>query len=234
MSFDVPTLAEIRKLSGRYFCPICCNEKDAFNPGGVGRRRPNAKCPDCGSLERHRLLMVYLEHRVWPSLGTRKKDLLHIAPEKFLVERLKNRHDTNYISGDLLSSDCMTKLDLTDMPFWDSQFDLVICSHVLEHIPDDAKAMKELFRIIRTGGYLLVLVPISGDTTYEDFSITDPAARKKHFGQADHVRVYGWDIMDRLATAGFRTGRWPATSEMGDVAFQVLACRKRIIIECRK
>lgn len=200
----------------------------------MGKRRANAKCPECGSLERHRLLMMYLANCVWPNLNPGKKDLLHIAPERFLVEHLKPRPDVNYVSGDLTVSESMARIDLTSLQFWDAQFDLMICSHVLEHIPNDLKAMAEMHRVLRRGGYLLVMVPMFGDKTYEDPSITDPDERKRHFGQHDHVRKYGQDITQRLEQVGFQTRVWPSAEGAHVGAIEMIASKRRKIVECRR
>jgi SAM-dependent methyltransferase len=236
--YSVPTFGELERLRsqhpGKYFCPVCGSVNDQFKKGGVGKGRVNAKCPACGSLERHRMLAMYLANCVWPNLKAGKKDLLHIAPEKFLIELLKPRPDVNYVSGDLTMSEAMVRIDLTAMQFWDAQFDLIICSHVLEHIQDDLKAMAEMHRILKSGGYLLVMVPLYGDTTYEDPSITDPLERKHHFGQDDHVRKYGRDITERLERAGFRTCLWPNAGDVDPAVLEMTRSKGRVIVECRK
>lgn len=236
--FSIPTFSEVERLHHRhptkYLCPVCGCLEDHFRKGGVGKGRPNAKCPVCGSLERHRLLMMYLANCVWPNLIQGKKDLLHIAPEKFLVDHLKARPDVNYVSGDLTMSVSMARIDLTALQFWDNQFDLIICSHVLEHIPNDLKAMTEMHRVLKRGGYLLVMVPMFGDTTYEDPSITDPAERRRHFGQDDHVRKYGRDITKRLERAGFQTRLWPSAGDLDIGVIEMIGSKRREIVECSK
>jgi SAM-dependent methyltransferase len=238
LTFAVPTFSEVERLRdrypGKYLCPVCGCIKDQFKKGGVGKGRPNAKCPVCGSLERHRMLVMYLANCVWPNLNPGKKDLLHIAPERFLIEHLKPRPDLNYISGDLTMSESMVRIDLTALQFWDVQFDVIICSHVLEHIPDDLKAMAEMHRVLKHGGYLLVMVPMYGDTTYEDPSITDPQERRRHFGQADHVRKYGRDITNRLQRVGFQTRLWPRTGDVDPAVLEMIGSKGRLIVECRR
>lgn len=219
---------------GKYFCPVCGTLAKEFAVGGIGKRRKNAKCPGCGSLERHRIFWLYLINEVWPHLTSDKKDILHIAPERFFVDRIRSLADVNYISGDLLMPEAMVRLDLTDMQFWDEKFDLILCSHILEHIPDDRKAMSEMFRVLRKGGFLLVMVPTFGTETYEDFSIVDPVERRKHFGQEDHVRKYGLDIVTRLGGAGFKTKIWPQAEEVSKEILEFTSSARRIIFECRK
>lgn len=231
VSFDA--LDQLRcKHPDHYFCPVCRTLAPKFNNGGVGKPRPNAKCPTCGSLERHRLFWVHLVNRVWPRLPEGKKDVLHIAPEPFLVDLLKPRPDVNYVSGDLMMSASMAKMDLTDIAFWDAQFDLIICSHVLEHIPEDIKAMREMRRVLRPGGILLVMVPMYGEKTYEDFSITEPKDRLAHFGQEDHVRKYGRDIVGRLEEAGFDAQIWPEPDQLKPELTRFLSSKGRNVIEC--
>jgi SAM-dependent methyltransferase len=237
-AFSIPTFSEVERLHyhhpGKHFCPVCGCLKDHFRTGGVGKRRANAKCPKCGSLERHRILVMYLANCIWPNLIQGKKDLLHIAPEKFLVDHLKPRPDVNYVSGDLSMSVSMAKIDLTALQFWDAQFDLIICSHVLEHIPNDSKAMTEMHRVLKGGGYLLVMVPMFGEKTYEDPSITDPVERRRHFGQDDHVRKYGHDITERLERAGFQARLWPKPGDVDVGVLEMIGSKRRKIVECRK
>ena len=109
----------------------------------------------------------------------------------------------DYLSADLFNPLAMVKMDITDIQYPDESFDVIYCSHVLEHVDDDRKAMSEFRRVLKSDGWAILLVPIFGETTYEDPSIVDPAERLKHFGQEDHVRQYGRDYVDRLRDAGF-------------------------------
>lgn len=233
-----PTVDQITALQaqnpGKLYCPVCGTIAESFLPAGRVVKRPNGRCPECGSAERHRLIWAHLFDQVWPRLPDRKKDILHVAPEGFFVSQLKGRPDVNYVSGDLMMSGSMAKLDLTDIRFWDEQFDLIICSHVLEHIPDDLLAMREMRRVLRPGGFLQIMVPIHGDTTYEDPSITSPEDRLKHFGQDDHVRKYGADIRGRLEASGFSVRFWPADDKSLPAFANFIAARGRNVIECRK
>lgn len=229
---DVISL-EKRHCTSRY-CPVCDSISKTFKKGGTGEGRSNAKCPSCGSLERHRLMWLHLADRVWPSLPDRKKDILHIAPERFLVEKLKSRADVNYISGDLIMADSMAKINLTQIQFWNDQFDLIICSHVLEHIDDDRKGMGEMLRILRPGGVLVVMVPLRGEETIEDPSIDTPEGRLARFGQDDHVRIYGRDIKERLEGVGFSVNFWPTLKDVDEKTAKFISAPGRIVIECRK
>jgi SAM-dependent methyltransferase len=183
-------------------CPLCGWRCARFSPYG-DPPRPHARCPRCGSLERHRYLHFFLtsESRLWRARPLR---LLHFAPEP-CFEHLRRMPGVDYLSADLVSPTADLHLDITQMPLDDASFDAVLCSHVLEHVDDDVKALKEIFRILRPGGWALVLVPLqeSRETTLEDPSVTDPAERRRLFGQHDHVRLYGRDFPRRPETAGF-------------------------------
>lgn len=184
----------------RFSCPICGGHFRKFLPFGV-KPRPNAQCPRCGSLERHRLLWLYL--RDMTNLFVDNLKLLDIAPMDCLQRKFRAMPNIDYISVDLESPLAMVKMDITDMQFPGNQFDCIICYHVLEHIPDDQMAMKEMFRVLKPGGWAILQVPILRDKTFEDPSVITPEDRERVFGQRDHVRIYGLDYKDRLEQAGF-------------------------------
>jgi SAM-dependent methyltransferase len=148
---------------------------------------------------------------------------LHIAPEPSITPWLKSI-SADYLSVDLEPGQAMRVMDLTDLSLADGSQSLVFCSHVLEHIPDDASAMREMRRVLRPGGFAVIQVPIEGDVTDEDPTVTDPEERLRRFGQRDHVRVYGLDIVGRLAVAGFQVD--VLDDSMIDVA---VAERERVI-----
>jgi SAM-dependent methyltransferase len=128
---------------------------------------------------------------------------LHVSPET-IVMRFLEKHAASYLSIDLDPVHVMQREDLTGLSFADASFDFIFCAHVLEHIPDDHRAMRELHRVLKPGGMAILQVPLTQHAfTYEDPSITDPAARRKAFAQEDHVRKYGQDYRSRLAEAGF-------------------------------
>lgn len=184
---------------GARYCTIC-GYTGGLGPGPNGR--PDACCPKCGSLERHRLIWLYLSLQT--DLLTRPQRMLHFAPERAFQSRLKNVETLDYVTGDIESPLADVKLDIQNLPFEDDSFDFILCSHVLEHIPDDRRAMGELHRVTKPGGCALVDVPLKRGPTYEDPTIVSPEERQKHFGQSDHVRYYGEDIRERLEAAGFR------------------------------
>lgn len=133
----------------------------------------------------------------------RLRRVLHVAPERPIAHVLRQAARESYVSIDLSDSNAMVQADLTHLPFPAQSFDCVYCSHVLEHVPDDATAMAELHRVLRPDGWTMFQVPIRDGATFEDPSITDPDTRRQLFGQPDHVRIYGRDFPDRLAQAGF-------------------------------
>jgi len=154
----------------------------------------------CSSLERHRLLFLYLQRRL-PSLDC---VVLHVASEACLEARLRQRFGEGYLTADFHNSRADVRMNIMDIQYPGETFDLIFCSHVLEHVEDDRKAMREFRRVLRVDGIAVLLVPIGGPArTYEDPSIVDPEARARAFGQHDHVRVYGADYVDRLQEAGF-------------------------------
>ena len=185
--------------------PIDGKSYRKFLPYGYGKQRPNALSPGTLSLERHRQMWLYLQNET--NFFTHKLKVLHIAPEQEFLRKFKKMKNLEYTSADLFSPIVDVKADIVDLPFEDNSFDVIICNHVLEHIVDDRKAMSELYRVMKSGGWGIVQVPMKNslEKTYEDFTITDPKERQKHFGQYDHVRWYGMDYFDRLKSVGFET-----------------------------
>lgn len=197
------------KLAGLFLrgktvaCPVCSRSFRKFLPYGRINTRPNALCPDCLSLERHRLIWLYLKEKT--TLLTRKQSLLHIAPEGCFIPRFEALHQRNYITADIESPLAKIKMDIHRMPFDDNMFDAVLCNHVLEHVTDDILAMKEISRVLKPGGFAILQVPFFHpvpERTISDPSITDRRSREKLFGQDDHVRRYGQDYPQRIAQAG--------------------------------
>jgi len=198
-------------------CPLCGHAFAEFKPH---HGRADALCWRCGSHERHRAQWLFFERR--PELVREARSLLHFAPEWALRRRLERIGHLRYVTADLRQPDVDLHLDLTRLELPDASFDAVICSHVLEHIPDDTRAMRELRRILAPGGWCLVMVPLdlSRQSTYEDPSLTAPAERQRAFGQHDHVRLYSLDIRDRLAEAGFEVESVRPREEFGASALE--------------
>ena len=190
------------KSKNGYQCLVCESYVSGFLVFGV-IPRPNAKCPVCGSLERHRLIWLYFRERT--NLFRDKLKMLHIAPEGQISKLLKGLPNLEYISADIVPGKAMVQMDITAINYPDESFDVIYASHVLEHIPDDRKAMRELYRVLKPGGWAILQVPIWGEKTIEDPTITSPEEREKVFGQHDHVRRYGWDnkYKERLEKTGF-------------------------------
>ncbi|MGH2944653.1 MAG: methyltransferase domain-containing protein, partial [Solirubrobacteraceae bacterium] len=185
-------------------CPLCGATARRFEPFGGGNVvRPNARCPRCDSLERHRLIWLYLRDETDLFGGSEPKRMLHVAPEPVLRERLAGEPLVDYLSADLEPGVADVRMDITAIDFPADSFDVIYCSHVLEHVPDDARAMRELCRVLRPTGWAILQVPILLERTDEDPSITDPEERLQRFAQRDHVRAYGPDYADRLRAAGF-------------------------------
>lgn len=174
-------------------------------PYGRNPARENALCYSCLSLERHRLMWLYLRERT--DFFSAPLKVLHIAPELCFIERFERMKNLEYITADLESPLAKVKMDIHNIPFGENEFDVAICNHVMEHVEDDIKAMSEIRRVLKKGGWAIIQSPIIGwqnDETFEDPSITDPGEREKVFGQNDHVRLYGQDYPERLRKAGFK------------------------------
>ncbi|MEE4356375.1 MAG: methyltransferase domain-containing protein [Desulfococcaceae bacterium] len=184
----------------KFYCPVCNQTYRKFFSAGVNQR-PNALCPGCNSLERHRLFWMVFQKLAETGILKTGGRMLHIAPEPSLSEKFMKQYD--YISVDLDGSNAMFAMDITALTFPDEHFDVIVCHHVLEHIPDDRKAISELYRVLKSGGWASIQVPIKGEITQEDMFITDPHERRQLYGQEDHVRKYGHDFIYRLEEAGF-------------------------------
>jgi SAM-dependent methyltransferase len=189
----------------RFTDPIDGSSYRKFLPYGYQNIRPNALCPGTLSLERHRLLWLYLQFKTTFLTDTLK--VLHIAPEQVFYKKFKSFTNWDYTTTDLYSPLADIKADICALPFEDETFDLILCNHVLEHIPDDHKAMSELYRVLKKGGTLIAQVPLEEGRlkSFEDDSITDKKKRTEIFGQYDHVRLYGMDYYQRLESIGFQT-----------------------------
>ncbi len=215
--------------TGRKFaCPLCGGHfrkmfsRGLNNPvlkenkviGGV--RRLNSRCPRCLSFDRERLVYLYLKNKT--SVFSDRIKLLHMAPERNLQKALRASNSIDYVSADLNSPLAEFKRDITNIKYKDCIFDVIICNHVLEHIPNDKKAMAELYRVLKVGGWAILQVPVSLklQKTYEDSTITTPEEREKAFGQKDHVRIYGKDYEDRLKQAGFSVDVYDFVKELGE------------------
>ncbi|MFN6946405.1 MAG: class I SAM-dependent methyltransferase [Cytophagaceae bacterium] len=197
--------------------------------------RENALCPGSLSLERHRLMWLYLKEKT--NFFTAPLKVLHIAPEHCFIDRFEALKNLEYITADIESPLAKVKMDVHQIPFDDNTFDVCFCNHVMEHVDDDIKAMSEINRVLKPGGWAIIQSPIdeSLESTYEDPSIVTPAEREKAYGQNDHVRTYGRDYADRLTKGGFNVSEETYVQELPAEKIERYALPKNeIIYLCRK
>lgn len=226
-------LRALRYRGAQVSCPWCHGSFRTFlQHGAASLPHLNTFCPRCCAFERHRLLWLYLTART--QVFTAPLRMLHVAPEYMVQKVFRSLPQIRYVSMDFSSSLAMMHADLTALPFRSDSFDVILCSHVLEHIPADRQAMAELYRVLRPSGWAMLLVPVdwARHTTLEDPSIVDPAERARVFGQHDHVRLYGRDYVDRLSDAGFhvRVDAYAATLEPQVVAQYGINVREKLIV----
>lgn len=199
-------------------CNFCEKEYSVFAPYN---NRPDRMCANCFSLERHRLLLAYLRNHT--ELFQRPLRVLHFASEKCIHDEITDNSDATYETADLmiqflptLEKKPMHKMSITDIKFPDASFDLFLCNHVLEHVPDDRQAMREIYRVLKPGGKALLMVPINpGETeTQEDLSF-DRHQRRKFYGSQHHLRFYAADdFAARLEQVGFSVEQWTIGDEL--------------------
>jgi SAM-dependent methyltransferase len=216
----------LRYLGDTHECPFCKGRFSMFLPAGLdfpvlkekqvvgGGHRLNSNCPRCSSGDRERLIYLYLK-KSKQDFFSQKIKLLHVAPELNLSFKLNSYSNIDYISADLNSPLAKLQMDITDIKQDNETFDVIICNHVLEHIQNDMKAMRELHRVLKKGGFAILQVPISNiiKETFEDFTIISPEDKEKAFGQHNHVRIYGRDYTSRLEEAGFAVSIIDCTRE---------------------
>jgi SAM-dependent methyltransferase len=186
----------------RVECPCCGGRFSRFMPGLS--HRATRVCPRCGAQERHRALWLYMRERT-DLFGRPELAILHWAPEYALQRSLSALPNAAYVSADIGGDEALQHMDMTDVPFKDGAFDLIVCVHVLEHVPDDRRAMREMVRVLKPGGMALLLVPIvlERPTHEDDPAVVTPEQRKEAYWQEDHVRLYGGDFPERLEEEGF-------------------------------
>jgi predicted SAM-dependent methyltransferase len=179
-------------------CPICNRQFRAFIKFGNGR----TQCPGCGSVERQRALWLYLLEQT--DFFAAPQRVLHFAPEPCLFTRMRVMKNLDYHGADLAENLALERVDITSIPYPGESFDIVLCSHVLEHVKDDRGALAEIWRVLAPGGYAVIQLPVDTkrETTFEPEAQT-AQERLRLFGQADHVRIYGTDINARMMQAGF-------------------------------
>ena len=199
----------IVRRGNRVHCVCCGNTSMRFLPSGAPPR-PNVRCPHCDALDRHRILWGRVREIIRP--GDR---VLHFAPEAALAHNIAHVPNIDYTAADVDPSGShletefpIVRADITCQPWRDGWFDVIVVSHVLEHVPDDHAALRELRRVIKPDGRVISHHPFDPgrEHTFEDPSITTPAERLRVYGQADHVRIYGRDLPDRWRSVGFAVG----------------------------
>ena len=235
ISYLVRPFLKIYLKGDRYTDPIDGSSFRKFLPYGYKNQRENVLSPSTLSLERHRLLWLYLKNET--DFFSKQQKVLHFAPEQAFYKRFRKLSNLDYTTTDLNSPLADVKADICDLPFKDESFDFILCNHVLEHIPDDKKAMEELYRILRPGGTAILQIPQELDRaeTFQDDSITDPKERAKIFGQYDHVRVYGRDYFNKLRNIGFKVEEADYTAKLTEDEIQKYRLAKgEIIPVCRK
>jgi SAM-dependent methyltransferase len=184
-----------------YFCPCCGKHCTDWSDWSSTYR--NVVCPNCDSQPRHRLFSLYLKERT--DFEHKNLKVLHFAPERILRKQFSSMPNLDYTTADLNDSSVDIKIDITEIPYADNTFDVIFCSHVLEHVPNDRKAMSELARVLKPGGWAYLQVPLDRkrEKTFEDPNIVSPEDRLRYYWQEDHVRLYGLDYKDRLEQTGF-------------------------------
>jgi SAM-dependent methyltransferase len=220
-------LKRIRYFGWNGYCPVCRSRLHNWKPLGydlpvirekqiVGSGYRKALCPVCYSSDRIRLLYLFLKSRT--GIFKEPLSLLHIAPNDSIKKKLEENKQLDYLTADIDQEKVMEQMDITRINYPEGSFDVIICNHVLEHIPDDKTAMKELYRVLKPGGWAILQVPFSKilDETFEDPSITNPEDRERIFGQTDHVRIYGLDYPIKLQNAGFKLElyRWTEDNDL--------------------
>jgi len=214
-------------------CPVCQHSYKKFLPYGRIARE-NALCPNCLSLERHRLMWLFLQEKT--DFFTAKLKVLHIAPEHCFINRFEALPNLDYITADLESPLAKVKMDVHKIPFEENTFDVVFCNHVMEHVEDDLLACSEINRVLKSDGWGIIQSPVYNlPETLEDKSITDPAEREKVFGQRDHVRKYGNDYAKRLRKSGIRIDENLFVKELKPEKVKQFALpENEIIFVCKK
>ena len=214
MSYYVKPILALALRGNKYTDPIDGKSYRKFLPYGYEKTRDNVLAPGTLSLERHRLLWLYLKRET--DFVKAPKKMLHFAPEQAFYKRFKKLKHIQYTTTDLNSPLADVKADICDLPFEDNSYDIIFCNHVLEHIPDDTKAMQELFRVLAPNGVAILQIPqdLDREYTFQDDTITDPQKRASIFGQYDHVRIYGKDYFDKLRSIGFKVDEVDYTAQL--------------------
>jgi len=216
ISYWVKPIISFYLKGDRYTDPIDGKSYRKFLPYGYGKQRENALSPSTLSLERHRLMWLFLRDETDFFTSKQKQKVLHIAPEQCFLDIFRNQNNLDYTTSDIKSPIADVKADICNLPFENNSYDIIFCNHVLEHIADDTRAMQELFRVLKPGGMGIFQIPqdLSRKKTFEDNTIVDKKERAKIFGQYDHVRIYGLDYFEKLRAIGFKVEEIDYTKKM--------------------
>lgn len=218
LSYVFKRIAPLVYKGNNVECPVCEKKFRKFlSYGSSVAHRENVLCPYDLTLERHRLMWLYLKQQS-NFFTAESLNVLHIAPEQCFHGLFKKQKNLNYLTGDLESPIADMHFDLHQVPLEDNRFDVIFCNHVMEHVDDALQCMKELHRVMKPGGWGIMQVPLdtTRTETYEDWSITSPEEREKHFWQKDHVRLFGLDYPDWLRKAGFEVEDGFASAPLSD------------------
>ncbi|HSJ12114.1 MAG TPA: methyltransferase domain-containing protein [Gillisia sp.] len=235
LSYFARPFFQLSLRGNKYEDPIDGKTFRKFLPYGYENQRENVLSPSTLSLERHRLLWLYLQRET--GFFRDRLKVLHFAPEQAFYSRFRKLKNLDYTTTDLNSPLADIKADICQLPFEDDSYDFILCNHVLEHIPDDTKAMRELYRVLKPGGTAILQIPqdLSRETTFEDNTITSQKERARIFGQYDHVRVYGRDYFNKLREIGFKVEEVDYSSTLTSVEIDRYRIAKgEIIPVCRK
>jgi SAM-dependent methyltransferase len=235
LSFILQPILSLFLRGDKFTDPIDGKSFNTFLPYGYNNLRENALSPSTFSLERHRLLWLYLKNET--DFFSREIKLLHFAPEQAFYKKFKKLSNIDYDTIDLDSPIAKIKADICDLPIKDNTYDFILCNHVLEHVLEDKKAINELYRVLKKDGIGIFQVPIDmkRKKTFQDNSITDKKERNKIFGQYDHVRVYGVDYFIKLKNAGFKVEEIDYTRSLSNAEIQRYSIAKgEIIPVCTK
>ncbi len=237
LSYIFKFFAPVLYRGDKVECPVCEKSFSKFlSYGSNVAHRENVLCPYDLTLERHRLMWLYLTRKT-DFFSAESLKVLHIAPEQCFLPHFKKQNNLDYTTADLVSPIADIHFDLHDIPLEDNQYDVVFCNHVMEHVDDPIRCMSELNRVMKPGGWAIMQVPqdMSRTETYEDKSITSPDEREKHFWQKDHVRLFGKDYPSYLEKAGFKVDEFDLNTEFDAtevVKFRLM--QKEILYIARK
>ena len=218
LSYPFKKVAPLLYKGDNVECPVCGKSFRKFLSYGADIvHRENVLCPNDLTLERHRLMWLYLKDHS-DFFTAKDVKVFHIAPEQCFHGLFKKQANIDYLTADLESPLADMHFDLHEIPLEDNRFDVVFCNHVMEHVVDPIRCMQELLRVMKPGGWAIMQVPQdwSIEETYEDPSITSPEEREKHFWQKDHVRLFGRDYPEWLKRAGFEVEEFKASEVYGD------------------